>query len=88
MVAITLALLAAAVLLALLFVARGGRPRRELHLRSRQEILERRDALEAQEVEQMLAALNARRRARREPVLSALEIELQVIAEELEQRRG
>ncbi len=51
------------------------------------EVMERRDALDAEDVEQMIAARNARRRARGEREVSLEEVELQVMNEIGEQRR-
>jgi hypothetical protein len=60
----------------------------ELGLKSSREILERREALDAEDVHQMLAARNARRRARGEREVSLEEMELQVFSElGAEQRR-
>ncbi len=59
---------------------RSGRPQRRrvaepLGLRSPRAILEERAALEAEDLDQMLAAHNARRRRRGEPAQSVEEIE-------------
>jgi hypothetical protein len=51
------------------------------------EVIEQREALDAQDAEQMVAARNARRRARGEREESLQEIEMQVTAEIGEQRR-
>jgi hypothetical protein len=60
----------------------------ELGLKSSREILERREALDAEDVHQMLAARNARRRARGEPEVTLEEMELRVFSElSQEQRR-
>jgi hypothetical protein len=60
----------------------------QLGLKSSREILERREALDAEDVHQMLAARNARRRARGEREVSLEEMELQVFNElGAEQRR-
>jgi hypothetical protein len=59
----------------------------ELGLRSSREILETREALDAEDVHQMLAARNARRRARGEREVSLEEMELQVFNELGEQQR-
>jgi hypothetical protein len=59
----------------------------ELGLKSSREILERREALDAEDVHQMLAARNARRRARGEREVSLEEMELQVFNELGEQQR-
>lgn len=61
----------------------------QVGLRSAREITETREALEAEDLEQMLAAHNARRRARGEAEVTAAELELRVAADvnEQEQRR-
>lgn len=59
----------------------------ELGLKSSREILERREALDAEDVHQMLAARNARRRARGEREVTLEEMELQVMGEMGEERR-
>ncbi|HEY1508901.1 MAG TPA: hypothetical protein VGF93_07875 [Solirubrobacteraceae bacterium] len=59
----------------------------QLGLRSAREITETREALEAEDLEQMIAARNARRRARGEPEVSAAEYELGVANDIHDQRR-
>jgi hypothetical protein len=59
----------------------------QVGLRSAREISETREALEAEDLDQMLAAHNARRRARGEPEVSAAEVELRVIDDLSDQRR-
>lgn len=59
----------------------------QLGLRSGREITERREALEADDLEQMMAARNARRRARGEREVSAEEYGMQVMADISTQRR-
>lgn len=59
----------------------------QLGMRSAREITETREALEAEDLEQMVAARNARRRGRGEPEVSALELELSVSRELAEQDR-
>ena len=59
----------------------------ELGLKSSREILERREALDAEDVHQMLAARNARRRARGESEVTLEEMELRVMGELGEERR-
>jgi hypothetical protein len=59
----------------------------ELGLKSSREILERREALDAEDVHQMLAARNARRRARGEREVTLEEMELTVMGEIGEQQR-
>lgn len=58
-----------------------------LGLRSAREITETREALEAQDLEEMVAARNARRRARGELEVSADAVEMQVAHEAAEQER-
>jgi hypothetical protein len=58
----------------------------ELGLKSSREILERREALDAEDVHQMLAARNARRRARGEREVTLEEMEYKVSLEFREQR--
>jgi hypothetical protein len=59
----------------------------QLGLKSARELGERREALEAEDLDQMVAAHNARRRARGEPEVSADEVEARVLRERSEQRR-
>jgi hypothetical protein len=59
----------------------------QIGLKSSREIIERREALDAEDVQEMLAARNARRRARGEREMTLEETEMQVIAEMNEQRR-
>jgi hypothetical protein len=59
----------------------------QVGLRSAREISENREALEAEDLEQMLAAHNARRRARGEREVTAGDLELQVAAEHRDQER-
>jgi hypothetical protein len=59
----------------------------QVGLRSAREIHESREALEAEDLDQMLAAHNARRRARGETELTAGELELQVSGELRDQER-
>lgn len=59
----------------------------QLGWKSERELLERREALEAEDVEQMVAARNARRRARGQREESLEEVELQVMDDVSEQRR-
>lgn len=58
-----------------------------LGLRSAREITETREALEAEDLEQMLEAHNARRRRRGEPDLTSHDLELRVAEDMAEQRR-
>lgn len=61
----------------------------QLGMRSSREITETREALEAEDLDQMLAAHNARRRARGERELTVSELELRVASDirEVQQRR-
>lgn len=59
----------------------------QIGLRSAREIAETREALEAEDLEQMIAAHNARRRARGEPEVDAYDLELRVAGEVLEHHR-
>jgi hypothetical protein len=60
----------------------------QLGWKTSREVMERREALDAEDVEQMIAARNARRRARGEREITLEETELQVMAEMgKEQRR-
>ena len=56
-------------------------------LRSAQEITESKEAMESEDLEQMLAAHNARRRARGEHEVSVEDIEMQVMKDRNEQFR-
>ena len=64
-----------------------GRGLEQIGWKSAREIVERREALDAEDVEQMIAARNARRRARGEREVTLEEMELQVASEMSEQRR-
>jgi hypothetical protein len=59
----------------------------QLGLRSAREITETREALDAEDLQQMLAAHNARRRARGEKDLTVSDLEMRVIEDMGEQRR-
>jgi hypothetical protein len=59
----------------------------QVGLRSAREIAETREELEAEDLEQMLAAHNARRRARGEAEVTADDLELRVAADVAEQER-
>jgi hypothetical protein len=59
----------------------------QLGLRTAREISENREALEAEDLEQMLAAHNARRRARGESEVTVHDLELRVMADATDQRR-
>ena len=59
----------------------------QLGLKSAREITETREALDAEDLEQMLAAHNARRRARGESELTTSDLELRVMEDVAEQQR-
>lgn len=59
----------------------------QLGLKSAREITETREALEAEDLEQMLAAHNARRRARGETEMTVSDLEMRVVEDMAEQRR-
>jgi hypothetical protein len=59
----------------------------QLGMRSAREITERREELEAEDLEQMLAAHNARRRARGEDEVSLEQVEMRVNKDIHDQRR-
>ena len=59
----------------------------QVGLHSARELVERREALEAEDLDQMLAAHNARRRARGETEVTADEVEARVLRELSEQQR-
>lgn len=59
----------------------------QLGLRSAREISESREALEAEDLEQMLSAHNARRRRRGQQELTASDLEMQVVEDLNQQRR-
>ena len=59
----------------------------QLGLKSAREITEQREALDAEDLDQMLSAHNARRRERGEAELTVSELELRVVEDSAEQRR-
>jgi hypothetical protein len=59
----------------------------QLGLRSAREIIESREALEAEDLDQMLAAHNARRRAKGQPEVTVAELELRVMDDVAQQRK-
>jgi hypothetical protein len=59
----------------------------QLGLKSARELAERREALEAEDLDQMVAAHNARKRDRGEPEVTADELEARVLRELDEERR-
>jgi hypothetical protein len=59
----------------------------QLGLRSAREIYENREALDAEDLDQMLRAHNARRRARGEAEVTVADLEMRVMEDVREQRR-
>jgi hypothetical protein len=59
----------------------------QLGLKSARELTGRREALESEDLDQMLRAHNARKRARGEAEVTAEELEARVLRERSEQRR-
>ena len=59
----------------------------QVGLKSAREISETREALEAEDLDQMLIAHNARRRARGETEVTVADLELRVMEDRGEQRR-
>jgi hypothetical protein len=59
----------------------------QLGLSSARELAERREALEAEDLDQMLSAHNARKRARGEAEVTAEEVEAEVLRQRDEARR-
>ncbi len=59
----------------------------QLGLRSARELTERREELEAEDLDQMLTAHNERKRARGEPTITAEELEARILGELRQQRR-
>jgi hypothetical protein len=80
-----------AMVIALLLIGRffPGSGLEQLGMRSAREITEQREELEAEDLQQMLAAHNARRRRRGEPEVTVEDLEMRVSADqrELRQRR-
>jgi hypothetical protein len=78
-----------AMIIALLLIGRfyPGSGLEQVGMRSAREITERREELEAEDLDQMLAAHNARRRARGEAEVSLEEVEMRVSRERSEQMR-
>jgi hypothetical protein len=76
-----------AMIIALLLIGRfyPGSGLEQVGMRSAREITERREELEAEDLDQMLAAHNARRRARGEAEVSLEEVEMRVSRERSEQ---
>jgi hypothetical protein len=87
--AVAIAGLLVGLVLVLVLVGRKapGSGLQQLGWKSERELLERREALEAEDVEQMVAARNARRRARGQREESLEEVEMQVMDDVSEQRR-
>ena len=73
----------AVIVVALWLVGRfyPGSGMNEIGMRSAREIAERREELEAEDLDQMIAAHNARRRARGQSEVTAGDLELQVAAD-------
>ena len=59
----------------------------QLRLKSARELIERREELEAEDLDQMLRAHNDRRRARGEPEVTAEQVEARVLRERSERAR-
>jgi hypothetical protein len=78
-----------ALVLVLILVGRKtpGSGMEQLGWKSAREVIERREALDVEDVQQMLAARNARRRARGEREESLQEVEMQVASDMREQAR-
>ncbi len=85
--AVGMAGLLVALVLVLILVGRRtpGSGMEQLGFKSAREVIERREALEMEDVQQMVAARNARRRARGEREESLQEIELRVASDMREQ---
>jgi hypothetical protein len=83
-------LLAMVIVLVLIGHFYPGSGMEQLGMRSAREITERREELEAEDLDQMLAAHNARRRRRGEAEVTVEDLELRVTQDrrELEQRRA
>ncbi len=79
----------AAVVLVLWLLGRyyPGSGLEQLGLSSARELAERREALEAEDLDQMLAAHNERKRARGEAEVTAEEVEAELLREREEARR-
>jgi hypothetical protein len=80
-------LLALVVAIVLLGKYYPGSGLEQIGLRSARQIMETREALEAEDLDQMLSAHNARRRARGEPELTVSDLEQRVAQDLAEQRR-
>jgi hypothetical protein len=65
----------------------SGNGHHQLDWKSAREITENREALEAEDLAQMVEAANARRRRRGEPEVTVEELELRVMRENAEQSR-
>jgi len=79
----------AAVVLVLWLLGRyyPGSGLEQLGLRSARELAEQREALDAEDLDQMLSAHNARKRARGEAEVTAEDVEAEVLRERDEARR-
>jgi hypothetical protein len=86
----TLVVVAGLVALVLVFWLLGryypGSGLEQLGLQSARELAERREALEAEDLDQMLRAHNERKRSRGEPEVTAEELEAKVLREQGEAR--
>jgi hypothetical protein len=80
-------LIAALIALVLIGHFYPGSGMEQLGMRSAREIVETREQLEADDLDQMLAAHNARRRARGEAEVTLEEVELRVSREQNEMRK-
>jgi hypothetical protein len=87
--AVAIAGLLVGLVLVLILIGRKtpGSGLEQLGWKSAREVMERREALDAQDVEQMVAARNARRRARGEREESLQEVEMQIMGDVDEQHR-
>jgi hypothetical protein len=65
----------------------SGQGLQQFGLRDARDIVEDREALEAEDLEQMLEAHNARRRRRGKPEVTVADLEMQVVSDFNEQRR-
>jgi hypothetical protein len=87
----TLVVVGSLAVLALVFWLLGkyypGSGLEQLGLKSARELTERREELEAEDLDQMLCAHNARRRARGEPEVTAEQLEARVLEEQSVRRR-
>jgi hypothetical protein len=87
--AVAIAVLLVGLVLVLVFIGHKAPASglEQLGWKSAREVMERREALDAKDVEQMVAARNARRRARGEREESLQEVEMWVMGDLSEQQR-